>query len=265
MKNAMLVTCTNCEARLQVDENKLPSHSIKVRCPKCQNGIEVRPPSLEPDPNAITPPQDMAPPSSATSPFQLPIAAARFKPADIDTAADHREDDRMPSAELAKLLAAALRQAGPATKGLSDSHSWERRKALVCTNSEYRETIANSLVAMDFEVFVAANTAEALGRMREDKIAVLVLESDFDPVEQGFAFVTREIKLMRPPERRRLFLTFLTPTARTMDLHAAFLNNANLVVNQADVERLPEALEVSIRHFNELYRDFNRALELTAI
>ena len=50
-----------------------------------------------------------------------------------------------------------------------------------------------------------------------------------------------------------------------MDLHAAFLNNANLVVNQADVQRIPEALEASMRHFNELYRDYNRALELPAI
>jgi predicted Zn finger-like uncharacterized protein len=259
----MLVTCPSCEARLQVDENKLPTHSIKVRCPKCQGGIEVRPPVLEPDSNLITPPPDMAPPSSASSPFQLPIAAARFKPADSVKAADRRKEDFTPSPEVAKLLAAALRQ--PATKGLSDIHSWERRKALVCTNSEHRVRIANSLVAMDFDVFVAGNTSEALGRMREDPIAVLVLESDFDPVEQGFAFVTREIKLMRPAERRRLFLTFLTPTARTMDLHAAFLNNANLVVNDADVERLPEALEASMRHFNELYRDFNRVLELPAI
>jgi predicted Zn finger-like uncharacterized protein len=261
----MLVTCPSCEARLQVDENKLPSHSIKVRCPKCQGGIDVRAPVLESDPNAITPPPDMAPPSSPSSPFQLPIAAARFKPADSDKAADHREDVPLPSTDVAKLLAAALRQAVPATKGSSVSPSWERRKALVCTNPEHRNRIANSLVAMDFEVFVAENTAEALGRMREDPIAVLVLESDFDPVEQGFAFVTREIKLMRPAERRRLFLTFLTPTARTMDLHAAFLNNANLVVNDADVERFPEALEASMRHFNELYRDFNKVLEMPAI
>ena len=94
---------------------------------------------------------------------------------------------------------------------------------------------------------------------------VLVLESGFDPVEQGFAFVMREIKLMRPAERRRLFFVFITPNARTMDLHAGFLNNANLVVNPADIERMPEALEVSLRHYNELYREFNRALDVAPI
>jgi predicted Zn finger-like uncharacterized protein len=261
----MLVTCPKCDARLQVDESKLPSHSIKVRCPKCQSGIDVPPATVEQNPNAISPPVDMAPPSTR-SPFELPIAAARFKPAESDKPAESRDDDRMQSSEVAKLLAAALRQAEPRAKlsGVDGRPTWERRKALVCTN-EHREVIAHGLVAQNFEVFIAENTAEALGRMREDQIDVLILDSDFDPLEQGFAFVSREVKLMRPAQRRRLFLTFLTPTVRSMDLHAAFLNNVNLVVNPADVERLPEVLEVSMRHFNDLYRDFNRALEMPAL
>jgi CheY-like chemotaxis protein len=135
----------------------------------------------------------------------------------------------------------------------------------VCVDVERSEEIANGLVQRDYEVFVAENTAEALGRMREDRIDVVVLDGDFDPVEQGFAFVTREVKLMQPSERRRLFLVYVTPNARTMDLHAAFLHNANLVVNPADLERLPEALDVSLRYYNDLYRDLNRVLDLPPI
>ena len=131
--------------------------------------------------------------------------------------------------------------------------------------AEFREAIAEGLVAHDFEVYVAESTAEALGRMREDRMDVLVLDANFDPIEQGFAFVMREIKLMRPTERRRLFFIFVTTNARTMDLHAAFLHNANLVVNPADIHRLPEALEVSLRHYNELYREFNHALDVAPI
>ena len=128
-----------------------------------------------------------------------------------------------------------------------------------------RESVAQALAAYNYDVFVAENTTEALGRMREDQMDVLILDANFDPIEQGFAFVSREVKLMRPTERRRLFLTLLTPTARTMDLHSAFLQNVNLVINVLDVDQLPEALEVSIRHYNELYRDFNRILEAPAI
>jgi hypothetical protein len=50
-----------------------------------------------------------------------------------------------------------------------------------------------------------------------------------------------------------------------MDLHAAFLHNANLVVNPDDIARMPEALGVSLRYYNELYRELNRVLELAPI
>ena len=55
----------------------------------------------------------------------------------------------------------------------------------------HRQVIAEGLATQDFEVYVAENTAEALGRMRGDQMDVLVLDATFDPVEQGFAFVMR--------------------------------------------------------------------------
>ena len=125
--------------------------------------------------------------------------------------------------------------------------------------------IASSLVASDYEVFVAENTAQALGRMREERMDVVLLDGNFDPLEQGVAFITREIKLLRPSERRRLFFVFLTAGVRTMDLHAAFLQNVNLVVNISDIDQLSEALEISIRNYNELYRDLYRALDVVPI
>ena len=120
-------------------------------------------------------------------------------------------------------------------------------------------------MAHDYEVFIADDTAQGLGRMREERMDVVVLDANFDPVEQGVAFITREVRLLRPSERRRLFLVYLTSGVRTMDLHAAFLHNVNLVINPSDVEQLPEALDVSIRHYNDLYRPFNRALDVAPI
>lgn len=264
----MLVICSKCEARLQLDESKIPSQLFKVRCPKCQASINVKPSTAAEaaaaDPKSL--PAEMNPPSSQISPFQPPIVAAPFKPAEVSNTPEPKQSD-LDSNAVAKLLAAALRhnEIGPEKKRAEKRPVWDRRKALVCTDPAHRVEVANGLLAQDYEVFVAENTEEALGRMREDRIDVLILEANFDPVEQGFAFVSREVKSMRPSERRRLFLIYLTPAARTMDLHAAFLHNVNLVLNPSDVDRLPDALEVSIRHYNELYRDFNRALDVTAI
>lgn len=117
----------------------------------------------------------------------------------------------------------------------------------------------------EYEVFVAENMAQGLGRMREERMDVIVLDANFDPLEQGVAFITKEVQLLRPAERRRLFLVYLTAGVRTMDVHAAFLQNVNLVVNPSDVEQLPEALDVSLRHYNDLYQPLNRVLDVAPI
>lgn len=210
-------------------------------------------------------PADMTPPAPTVSAFEKPPAAAPFK--QPEAASEATQATANGFADFAKVLADLLQQKdGVAAKTAGPKRpAWDRRKALVCTDTPQRQIVAEGLATLDFEVYVAENTAEALGRMREDRMDVLVLESGFDPVEQGFAFVMREIKLMRPAERRRLFFVLITPNARTMDLHASFLNNANLVVNPADIDRMPDALEVSLRHYNELYREFNRALDVAPI
>jgi CheY-like chemotaxis protein len=260
----MLVTCTHCNARLQLDESKVSHKISKARCPKCNGSVDITSPApSESDPANQSLPADMVPPAPDISPFERPPVAAPFNSGEAVAATA----SGAPAEDAAKVLLELLRHNAPAVlpTGSHKRPAWDRRKALVCTDDVRREAVAKGLAGQDFEVYVAETTAEALGRMREDRMDVLVLESAFDPVEQGYAFVAREIKLLRPAERRRLFLVFVTETARTMDLHAAFLHNANLVVNPADIEKLPEALEVSLRHYNELYKDFNLALDVTPI
>lgn len=52
----MIVECTNCHAKYNIDESKIPSTGVKVRCPKCQNiilvkkGETVASPKIEPPP-----------------------------------------------------------------------------------------------------------------------------------------------------------------------------------------------------------------------
>lgn len=208
------------------------------------------------------------PPAPSPSPFERPVVAPPFEGGgqNMDPGAT-TENPRAGLDGLAKLLADALRGAdsGSASSRGRKRPAWDRRKALVCVGLVHRERIARVLVAGDYEVFVAENTAQALGRMREERMDVVLLDGDFDPLEQGVAFITREVKLLRPSERRRLFFVYLTPGVRTMDLHAAFLQNVNLVVNTAETDQLAEALDISIRNYNELYRDLYLALDVAPI
>jgi len=71
--------------------------------------------------------------------------------------------------------------------------------------------------------------------------------------------------VLRPPQRRRLFFVLLSPSLRTLDAHAAFLNNVNAIVNINDVDELQRILDVALREYNELYRNFYGAFNLTAL
>jgi predicted Zn finger-like uncharacterized protein len=263
----MVLTCPKCDARLQLDEAKTPTHPFAVRCPKCQTSVNVQPSNEA----AVQSNSDQAPVSaeaparSAVPPFERPATARPFKAHDDEKATASVADATPGLSDIAKLLAEALQHSGPQSGASRKRPAWDLRKVLICASPAYREAIAESLANQEYEVFVAENMAQGLGRMREERMDVIVLDASFDPLEQGVAFVTREVRLMRPSERRRLFFVYVTSGVRTMDLHAAFLHNVNLVVNPSDVEQLQEALDVSIRHYNELYRPFNRALDVAPI
>jgi len=143
--------------------------------------------------------------------------------------------------------------------------AWTRRKALVCTTEQFRDQVARSLTENGYQVFVAEDTRQAVETMRANQMEVVLLDPQFDAIEQGAAFVVREINVLRPPQRRRLFFVLISPTLRTMDAHAAFLNNVNAVVNNNEIAELPKILEVALREFNELYRELNQAFNLGAI
>jgi ActR/RegA family two-component response regulator len=265
----MVLICSKCEARLQLDEAKAPSRPFTVRCPKCQGAIDVQPPAASEATTAEEGRLKQGSPINADrAAFERPASAPPFKVEMEDSNANSTHPASGAGLdEVAKLLAAALSHADTATTRTRGRKrpAWDRRKILVCASPAYRDAIARSVANLDYEVFVAENSAQALGRMREERMDIVILDANFDPVEQGVAFVTREVKLLRPSERRRLFFVYVTSGVRTMDLHAAFLHNVNLVVNPSDLEQLPDALEVSVRHYNELYRDFNIALDVVPI
>jgi len=143
--------------------------------------------------------------------------------------------------------------------------AWDPRRVLVCTEPEYRERIARCLTEYGCEVFIASDTQQAVERMRESHVDVVILDQSFDPLDQGAAFVTREVNVLRPAQRRRIFFVSLSSSKRTMDAHAAFLQNVNIIVNHNDLGALDEILERAMREFNELYKDFNAACGLAAL
>jgi hypothetical protein len=143
--------------------------------------------------------------------------------------------------------------------------SWIKRKVLICTAPQYREPIARNLSGSGYQVYVAEDTRQAVETMRANQLELVIMEPQFDAAEQGAAFVVREINVLRPAQRRRLFFALISPSLRTLDAHAAFLNNVNAIVNINDIGDLPKILDVVFREYNELYRELNQALSLSPL
>ena len=250
----MILICQKCSTRLQVDDEKSPQRPFNVRCPKCNNTVSSGP---------ATPPAEQSAlalgGSPATEHQRFDKATARaYEPVTATETVPNEDSVRM----LVDLLSknTAREPDNPTARP-----SWDKRKALVCTSEVHRDSIARKLTQTGYQVYVAEDTRQAVETMRANKMDVVLLEPQFDPAEQGSVFVIREINILRPPQRRRLFFVLISPSLRTMDAHAAFLNNVNAVVNVADLEELQRIMEVALREYNELYREFYGAFNLTAL
>ena len=257
----MIVVCTSCSMRLQLDDAKIPSRPFTLRCPKCQHIINSHPPGDGHERGALNVGDS---PASENPRVEQPTLAPPFK---LDISQEDKNASSTDSNELARLLATLLQRSTPSAEKQRGAArlAWERRRALVCVASPHAEAVARTLAENDYQVFVAADMTQAIERMREERMDIVISDPDFDAVEQGAAFINREVQSLRPAERRRLFLVQLSASARTLDSHAAFVNNVNLIVNRADIESMPRALERAIRDFNDLYREFNSALNVAAI
>ena len=253
----MIIVCQKCSTRLQIDDEKSPQRPFNVRCPKCNNTVSAGPanPATEQSALAVG-----GSPSTDHPRFEHSTARA-YQPAP-----DNAVNDTTTNDDAVRMIVDLLAKGnGQRVDNPMARPAWDKRKALICTSEPYREVVARKLSDSDFNVFVAEDTRQAVETMRANKMDMVLLEPQFDPAEQGSAFVIREINIMRPPQRRRLFFMLLSPSLRTMDAHAAFLSNVNAVVNTTDIEELPRIMEVALREFNELYRDFYSASGLTAL
>lgn len=256
----MIIVCPTCSTRLQV-EDRSSSKPLSVRCPKCSKTISL---------NSVSPVSDQdalavgGSPSTGNPRFEAANTAVPYSPLGTNNQAP------APSQGVEDALRMLLEMLGkgvnPAPVGdPAQRPAWNKRKILICTQEKYRERIASPLTEANFQVYIAQDTRQAVETMRNRQLDLVFLDPEFDPAEQGAAFVVREINILRPTHRRRLFVALLSSSLRTMDAHSAFLNNVNVVVNVSDIDQLARVLEISLRDFNELYKDFYAVSNHTAL
>ncbi|HEU4796345.1 MAG TPA: zinc-ribbon domain-containing protein [Pyrinomonadaceae bacterium] len=254
----MIIVCPKCSTRLQVDQEKSPGRPFNVRCPKCNSTISsgASSPALEQSALALG-----GSPATDHPRFEQQTARA-YEP----LPKPEQSAEASSSNEVLKLLSDLLAKgSGRENDNPGLRPAWDKRKTLVCASETYRDLVARKMSDNGYEVYVAEDTRQAVETMRSKKMDVVLLDPQFDPAEQGSAFVVREVNVLRPAQRRRLFFVLLSPSMRTMDAHAAFLSNVNAIVNVNDLDELSRVMDIALREYNELYREFYSASGLTAL
>lgn len=247
----MIVVCSNCTAHLEVANTKAPPGLFTASCPSCQSDPQV-------------PVDEMAAALLAGWRFEstAPTPALSFDSSTLGSDPYLKSMPATGKGEIAQLLTGLLQQSltdSAKDRGRLDSEAPEQRRAIVCIEAAYRDVTERKLRESGYEVFVAIDVARVFERIRASAIDVVILDPDFGQAEQGTAFVERETGMLQPAKRRRIFFVHLSASARTADSHQAFLKDVNLIVNTRDIEALPRILESARRAYNDLYRDFNKA------
>src|SRR5689334_1608603 len=200
----MIIVCPKCATRLQLDQEKSPNRPFNVRCPKCNATISSSGGSPATEQSALA---VGGSPATDHPRFEQPTARAYEPPPAAQSVEAGSANEALQM--LADLLANSSSRE-PQNPGARPS--WSKRKALVCVTEPQREPIAKKLNENGYEVYVAEDTRQAIETMRSKQMDVVLLEPQFDPAEQGSAFVVREVNVLRPSQRRRLFFVLLSPS-----------------------------------------------------
>jgi hypothetical protein len=145
-----------------------------------------------------------------------------------------------------------------------DTSDDKPRRALLCLGKT-REGVSKVLVDAGYKVYLAQTPAQANERLREGKTEILIFSPDFAAEFGGAAILQQKLNAMYSSERRRLFLVLIEDAGATLNAHEAFIRNLNLIVNTADIGKLPLIMNRALRDFNELYHYFNKGAGAASI
>jgi hypothetical protein len=170
------------------------------------------------------------------------------------------EVDSANSPDLLRILAAALKR----SSGKSEAaESQSQKRVLMCLNPERNRSTAERMADAGYKIFLADNPAQATEKIRDGEIDIIIFSLDFAPKASGTTVLQQVINSLPTIERRALFVIAIEDNSQTFNTHEAFLRNINLIVNSNDLHHLPSILHRALHDYNDLYRNFNKALKLS--
>ena len=160
---------------------------------------------------------------------------------------------------------AAAPPAAPAPPSAPDQPLAERAsygersqpQALVCaTEPTEQRQILTSLKEAGYAAHAAANSAEALERLRFAAYAVIVVREGFDVPAGSPSTLTEALTDTPMGTRRNTHTVFVGPGVATHDSEAAFAKSVDLTIHLNDLPHFSDALKRSLTETEQMYRVF---------
>ncbi len=228
----MEVVCENCNARLNIPDEKLPrGQRVRVSCPRCKNKLILDASGAKPAvsaPAVEEPAESGRPKEEFESP--QPEGAPGYDDVEEDTTLDSYEEGE--------------------------------KLALVMDNdAHHTEKIKEALEELGYRYVPAENSKKAVSKIRFHNFDLVVLADNFDnlPLEQSP--ILRYLSHLSMSIRRRIFLALIGERFKTMDHMMEFSMSANLVINPKDLDKLTSILKRAVSDNEKFYKVFFDTLE----
>ncbi len=221
----MKITCDSCNTKFKIPDDKIPKDKIvRLKCPKCDNQIEIRPENLEEDPfleEAVT--EELGVDEEAQS---------------ITTIQDSVEESPF------------------------EYFEGEKKVVLVCVSDIKRlEQVKGAVQDLDMHLSIADSVKMGLSRLRYNLYDVVVLDESFCGENLEKNTILHYLQPMPMMQRRYIFLVLLSQELRTLDNLAAFILSTNMIVNYRDLNKFHILLKRGLNEHERFYKVFNSCMK----
>ena len=219
----MIIKCEKCGADLDVHNNNVQ----KVRCPRCQNMIEL-----------------------FDSKGYVPSIGEQIDPKILNYIKDEIEKMKWEIPELAKKNKIVDSSYPPGNR-----IKFEHKKCLICLdNALMSKKIHDSLVHHDYDIVVATNLAESSLLISNSRYNLIVIDENLNSDNEAGIKLLRILNFIPPERRRNTFSVLLSSTGKTRDSYTAFIQGANLIMNKNDIDKFVNIIVDELDNHHNMYQ-----------
>lgn len=223
----MEVICGHCKTKLKVPDDKIPrDHAVRVNCPKCRDTI------------IIDARKGVSGATALNDPF-------------YETGGLHRE------------VTGSRKNDGSETKEfdygdyLLDFFDEGVKLTLALADDAMGENIKAAVEDLGYKYLRAANTVDALGKLRFHHFDIILIADGFDGQKLDVETpVMNYINHIPMSFRRRIFLGLIGDGFKTGDDMMAYAMSADVVINTGETDRLSAILKKGLSEHEKFYKVF---------